>query len=408
MRAVFTGFDSAWGERNTGAICELVLQDDGSLLLQNDQPVSANWNAAIAQARRKADAALDIWAIDQPICVVNESGCRPVEVDLARALMADFDCGAHSSNLTNPCWTPNARIWDLQRTLVANEYCHNPMAIPKAEGGRYYFECYPHPAIVGLFDLNHILKYKVRHGDRDAWQQLVRLLQGLASAQLPITNVGVFAREGLAQSQDNENKLDSIVCAYVAAYWWRYGTERSTMIGDLTTGYIVTPHSDRTLLALSKAFPDRLNMQGDACPPPNAGQSPVPCTLPTTKATRGTPALPAVLSDQLPREPQGGWLGPVTLRATDTTNLWRTSRRALINPWMDKDRMVQWRLWVRFLEEDGEPAVLFVPFEKQGQQQGGMRSAVQQMNRQLWHALMTDATRSNPIDYRILYRYEPA
>jgi hypothetical protein len=74
---------------------------------------------------------------------------------------------------------------------------------------------------------------------------------------------------------------------------------------------------------------------------------------------------------------------------------------------MDANRMVQCRLWVRFLEGDGEPAVLFVPFENQGQQQGGMRSAVQQMNRQLWHALVTDATRSNPIDYQILYRYEP-
>lgn len=72
MRAVFTGFDSAWGERNTGAICELVLQDNGSLLLQKDQPVSAKWNIAIDRAGREADGALDVWAIDQPICVANE------------------------------------------------------------------------------------------------------------------------------------------------------------------------------------------------------------------------------------------------------------------------------------------------------------------------------------------------
>ena len=46
--------------------------------------------------------------------------------------------------------------------------------------------------------------------------------------------------------------------------------------------------------------------------------------------------------------------------------------------------MVRWRLWVRFLEEDGEPAVLFVPFENRGQELGGMKSATEQMNRQLW------------------------
>jgi hypothetical protein len=74
---------------------------------------------------------------------------------------------------------------------------------------------------------------------------------------------------------------------------------------------------------------------------------------------------------------------------------------------MDAKRMVQWRLWVCFLEEDGEPAVLFVPFDNQGQQQGGMRTATQQMNRQFWHALVADATRDNPVDFRILYRYDP-
>ena len=281
MRAVFTGFDSAWGTRNTGAICELVLQDDGGLLLQKDQPVSASWNTAIDRAGRRAAGALDIWAIDQPICVATKSGCRPVESGLARALMADFGCGAHSSDLTNPCWSPNARIWDLQRTLSANEYCHNPMAIPQAEQGRHYFECYPHPAIIGLFDLDHILKYKVRRGDGDAWQHLVRLLQSLASAELPITNVGSFAREELAQNQDNENKLDAIICAYVAAYWWRNGTEQSTMIGIPRPAKL----SRRTVLdhflALSEVFRGRLNMRGEACPPPNVGQRPSrPCCRP--------------------------------------------------------------------------------------------------------------------------------
>jgi predicted RNase H-like nuclease len=213
-----------------------VLQEGGHLLLQTDHPITADWTTAVDRAAQKVDCALQVWAIDQPLCVANKSGCRPVEGDLARALMADFDCGAHSSNLTNPCWTPDARIWDLQRTLAANEFCHNPMAIPGAERGRHYFECYPHPALLGLFDVDRILKYKVRHRDRSAWQQLLKLLRGLASAELPISNVGSFVASGLAQNRDNENKLDAIICAYVAAYWWKLGTRRSTMIGDTATG----------------------------------------------------------------------------------------------------------------------------------------------------------------------------
>ena len=50
----------------------------------------------------------------------------------------------------------------------------------------------------------------------------------------------------------------------MAAFWWRYGTERSTMIGDTSTGYIVTPYSDGTGLALSEIFRDRMNMEGNA------------------------------------------------------------------------------------------------------------------------------------------------
>lgn len=403
MRAIFTGFDSAWGAGNTGAVCELVLQDDGALLLQKGEPSSAAWDYAVGRAGRVADGTLSVWAIDQPLCVANESGCRPVEADLARALMADFGCGAHSSNLSNPCWTAGARIWDLLRTLAANGYRHDPMAIPAAKEGRYYFECYPHPAILGLFDLDRILRYKVRHRDSGAWQQLVQFLRSLASAELPIANIGSFVTEGLTQNQDNENKLDAIISAYVAAYWWKYGTERSTMIGDATTGYIVTPHSDRTGLALAEVFRDRRNMPGASCAPPPGGRQPAPIAMPTTDRT---PTARTLVADRLPAEPTDEWVGPVTLRATDTTNVWRTSRGTEINRWMDANRVVRWRLWVRFLEEDGEPAVLFVPFENQGRQQGGMRSAIQQMNRELWHALVADATRINPIDFTILYRYE--
>lgn len=403
MRATFTGFDSAWGARNTGALCELLLRDDGALLLQQGEPSSATWDYAVGRAGRKIDSALSVWAIDQPICVANESGQRPVEKDLARALMADFSCGAHSSNLSNPCWSAGARIWDLVRTLAENGYHHNPTAVPSVTEGRYYFECYPHPAILGLFELDCILKYKVRKGDGESWQRLLQFLRELDSAELPIVNIGGFVTNSLTQNLDNENKLDAIISAYVAAYWWKFGTERSTMIGDTTTGYIVTPHSDRTRLALAEVFRERRNMSGPACAPPPAGKQPASVAMPKTG---WTPPARQPVADRMPAEPADEWVGPVKLIATDTTNLWRTSKKSVINPWMDASRMEQWRLWVRFLEEDGEPSVLFVPFENQGRQQGGMRSADQQMNRTLWQVLVADAKSINPLDFQILYRYE--
>jgi predicted RNase H-like nuclease len=35
--------------------------------------------------------------------------------------------------------------------------------------------------------------------------------------------------------------LDGILCAYLAYYYWYWGEERSWIIGDVETGYIVLP-----------------------------------------------------------------------------------------------------------------------------------------------------------------------
>ncbi len=176
--------------------------------------------------------------------------------------MADFGCGAHLSNLGIAAWSDGAAIWKFLRVLQSRNYHQSPMAIPGATSGRFYLECYPHPAILGLFDLRRILKYKVDRKSPDDWRTLVGLLRSLASAELPIGNISTFVQDDLRQSKENEDKLDSIISAYVAAYWWRFGVQRSTVIGDLLTGYMVTPQSGRTLAALARVFRGSMNLQG--------------------------------------------------------------------------------------------------------------------------------------------------
>ena len=44
-----------------------------------------------------------------------------------------------------------------------------------------------------------------------------------------------------AQLKAIEDKLDSLICAYIGAYWWYWGTKRNLVLGDRTTGYIVIP-----------------------------------------------------------------------------------------------------------------------------------------------------------------------
>jgi len=48
------------------------------------------------------------------------------------------------------------------------------------------------------------------------------------------------------------------------------------MVGDLTTGYIVTPHSQRTYIALEEVFRGRINQAGEACLPSRRANGPEP------------------------------------------------------------------------------------------------------------------------------------
>ena len=238
LGAIFTGFDSAWSAANSGAICDLVLLEDGGLQVAAD-PVVASWDRALLRAKQQMDVDLQIWAVDQPL-----GQCADGRFRVWRALV--------QSRL--PAWAEGAPIWEFLSALDHNGYLQDPMAIPGAVRGRFYFECYPHPAILGLFDLDRILKYKVDHGNDRDWQELIRLLRSLDSAELPVRNIRSFVPESLRQNKRNEDKLDAILSAYVAAYWWKFGVQRSTMIGDLDTGYIVTPYSPRTLEALTRIF----------------------------------------------------------------------------------------------------------------------------------------------------------
>jgi predicted RNase H-like nuclease len=132
--------------------------------------------------------------------------------------------------------------------LELRGFAHAPTIEPQ-KLSRYQIEVFPHPAIVHLFGLERILKYKKgRISERRL--ELIKLYQYILDILpnfLPPLHLGdSFILEiptTGAALKATEDKIDSLICAYVAGHWWYWGEQRNLVLGDRTTGYIVIPKS---------------------------------------------------------------------------------------------------------------------------------------------------------------------
>lgn len=393
MEVLFTGFDSAWGGRLRGAICNLKgeVKDGGLTLAVREPPMSVDWPKAVSQSRTwSTQSANHVVSIDQGLVVPNATGMRPVERLLASALMGRFGCGAHASNQRRTsCYGPTAGVWDLIDSLQAQGYRHEPMAVGSRSEGRFFLECYPHPALIALFDLNRTLPYKVTRGTFDGWRQLLGHLRSLRDADLPISNVTTFVPEDLEWNKANEDHLDALVAAYVGAYLWWFGPSRSIVVGSLTEGYIATPCNQQTRDLLQRSF------EAYGVNPNGLAHS----VRPAAQAAAGTAAVPAA-----PTTTNGAPAGQsdvFELVVRDHGCLWCKH-----NAWMPRERCVGgWRLVVEFLELDGQPILTFGPFDNPGDQ-GGMKPADDDSKLE-WKFIAAGATSETPQAHRVRATYVP-
>lgn len=234
------GLDLAWGERNPDGLC-LVRATRGraeilaSERTQGDEALLAWVRRALGppSARRQAFA-----AVDAPLVCPNLTGARPVD-RLTHRLFARFHAGCYPANL-GKCPRP-ARI----RARLATELGFNvgwglPPAVPRAAA-----EVYPHPALVRMLGLPRIIKYKKGPvpARREEWQRLQRLLGAWLRREHPewVRNAALRDLLAGALAKDREDRLDAFVCALIAHWHWKHGGERSEVIGDDQTGFILLP-----------------------------------------------------------------------------------------------------------------------------------------------------------------------
>jgi predicted RNase H-like nuclease len=190
-------------------------------------------------------------AIDAPLIVRNQEGARPVDREVTRRF-GRYGAGAHPCNLKK--FPSGVRGERLVEKLAPYGFKHEPF-IGIRERRRLMkrvFEVYPHPAHVVLFNLRKRLLYK--KGDIETRRNGLVFLQKMLLERLPGLRPPLRADKKLKDLLQRdlsstkgralkayEDTLDSLFCAYIAFYHWYWGEEKSEVLGDMETGYIVIP-----------------------------------------------------------------------------------------------------------------------------------------------------------------------
>ncbi len=241
----FIGIDLGWKSQPSG-LCYLELIDGHLHLLSLDRiELVADvlfWLDNCVQLEDNA-----IVAVDAPTIIPNHTGTRLPD-KLTHKYFGRYHAGCYPANLSL-AFADRTVGFGLE--LENRGFSHAPEITPQ-KLGRYQIEVFPHPAIVELFNLPLILKYKKgRLLERrleliKLHKYIVEVLPTFQPALNLNSNPGLFAEIPTtgAALKALEDKLDSIVCAYVGAYWWYWGIERNMVLGDRANGYIVIPQRD--------------------------------------------------------------------------------------------------------------------------------------------------------------------
>jgi predicted RNase H-like nuclease len=247
----FLGIDLGWQSQPSGLCC-LEWQDASLRLLDlrrlEEIPAVLSW--------------VDEWvppgisggvAVDAPTLIANATGMRLCD-RLTHKHFGKYHAGCYPANLGLAF---AARTVAFGRSLEARGFAHAPEMVVRSPG-RFQIEVFPHPATIELFRLERILKYKkgILAERRQALIQLRDYIVEVFPRLEPPVDLAGFQPEVPtrgADLKDLEDRLDSLICAYVAAHWWYWGIDRNWVLGDeiaaeaRVSGYIIVPRgSDRS------------------------------------------------------------------------------------------------------------------------------------------------------------------
>lgn len=243
---VLVGIDLAWSEANPSAAVALRWNGQcGQTFLWSDA-LGQNWEI-VEFVERAAGAGPALVAIDAPLRVPNETGTRPCDRELSRVYRRAH-AQAYPANRRR--LGPIVRGEALAEELRAKDFTLSPQ-VEAQRPTRQVVEVFPHPAMVELFGLLHILRYKARPGRslQFRWKELRRyreLLEGLKEAEPAMDASSILSTANPENLRGRtlkalEDLLDALFCAYIALHLWYWGQEGYRSFGDEESGHILVP-----------------------------------------------------------------------------------------------------------------------------------------------------------------------
>ncbi len=250
----FIGIDFGWTSGASGLCC--LRWENGHLQLADSDRQDAiadvlAWVDATAPAPEPA-----IIAVDAPTLIPNSTGMRLCD-RLAHKHFGRYHAGCYPANLNSRF---AERTVGFGKSLEALGFEHAP-ELELQGRDRCQIEVFPHPAIVNLFGLTRILKYKKgtlaeRKLELAKLQEYIVNILPAIEPKLDLSkpqrtqrtrregefdlfcDLSVLSGSNLKAVED---RLDALICAYVAAHWWYWGSDRNLVLGDRAGGYIVIP-----------------------------------------------------------------------------------------------------------------------------------------------------------------------
>ena len=228
------GVDLAWGEKKGDGICLLEVTDTSATARILDYTHGdRELESSVALYLHEGPGLI---LVDAPLVCPNPTGSRPVD-KLISSMFWRQHAGCHPANSTK-CQRP-VRI---AKKLTARGFA---LGWDLQKSDRLLVEVYPHPAIVRLFNLDRIVKYKKGKvaDKRREFKRLQKLIRECLHTRFPLLVVDREIDLLLKSdwSKQVEDRTDAFLCALIGYNHMLHGGAESELVGCLETGFILLP-----------------------------------------------------------------------------------------------------------------------------------------------------------------------